>query len=103
MKEREGGPIISSLWSMTICTCLSLTCSSIAAFVYRLIEGMLANGKFSGPRFRHPLSPTVSIPPTLFLGGILVALLATRYGRMWWLGTLLTFTAVSYLSAFIKS
>jgi hypothetical protein len=66
-----------------------------------LIEGMLANGKFAAPRFRHPLSPAVSIPPTLFLGGVLLALLATRYGRMWWLGTLLTFTAVSYLSAFV--
>lgn len=63
---------------------------------------MLENGKFAAPRFRHPLSPAVSVPPTLFLGGILVALLATRYGRMWWLGTLLTFTAVSYLSAFVS-
>ena len=100
----EGGRTYNISLEHDLYTCLSLTtCSSIAAFVYRLIEGMLANGKFSGSRFHHPLSPTVSIPPTLFLGGILITLLATRYGRMWWLGTLLTFTAVSYLSAFIKS
>ena len=98
-RERVEGDIMDSipppLYSI-------LQCLLSFFFMSRLIEDMLANGKFSAPRFRHPLSPTISIPPTLFLGGILIALLVTRYGRIWWLGSLLTFTAISYLSAFIK-
>lgn len=64
---------------------------------------MLTNGKFDAPKYRHPLSLAISLPPTLFLSAITVAMLATHYGRIWWLGTFLTFTAISFISTLVKS
>lgn len=60
----------------------------------RLIHTMLTSGKFDQPEIQLPLPLGVTGPSVLFYLASLVPVAMSRYGVMWWIGTIGLFTVL---------
>ena len=68
----------------------------------RLIEGILVEGSIHAPKISHPLPLRLSGLSTLVFTGVLFGALPFRYGRLWWLGAVVFFSAVGIVKMTVK-
>ena len=73
-------------------------------FQYRLIEEALTTGSYSSaPPQSLPLPLHMTLLPTLAFTGVLIGALSHRYGRWWWVGSVVGFSVIGVARMAFKS
>jgi lysophosphatidate acyltransferase len=70
----------------------------------RLIEEALTTGSYSfSPSVPCPLPLQRTLLPTLIFSGIIIGAISHRYGQLWWVGSVVGFSAVGVVRMALKS